>query len=305
MKKITSLLLLLTFLMSACSRSSRPTESTDTRKPVTLAAATADSVATEIYPTETAVAVRKALLSKIENSVSARKSSTENLIPALEGMAINSGGGVETGSDGRARIDLLPEGTIIRVGPNSSFSLPQLVEVNGQPKTTIELFFGKIYILLSGGSLEVITPTGIASVRGSVMSVHYDPDLKRLEASCLEGHCSLEDEEGTEVELTEGEESHIDFDEAPVDPEAIDSAEIQDWLDEIPEMEEFFEVLPDPEDYPEPDPDDLFPTEEAVTEEPSTEEPATEEPATEEPAAEEPPTEEPSGWFNLLTNFRV
>ena len=260
MKKITTALLLFTLLLGACSNSSTTPESAATQNPApTAIAAATDSVATESVAIESTVPAREAVISEIENTVSARTSPNADPAPASIGMSIGIGGGIETGSDGRARIDLRPDGTIIRVGPNSSFTVPELIEVNGEPKTTIELFFGKIYILLNGGSLEVKTPTGIASVRGSVLSVQYDPETKRVEASCLEGHCTLENEEGVEVELIEGEESSIDFGELPLDPEQIDSAEIQDWLDEIPEMHDFFDELPNPEDFPEPGPEDVPP----------------------------------------------
>jgi hypothetical protein len=81
--------------------------------------------------------------------------------------------------------------------------------------------------------------------------VQYDPEKNRVEAACLEGHCALEDENGDEVELIEGQSSFVEGDEDPSDPEMIDSEDIQDWLDENPELSEFMDELPDPEDYPE------------------------------------------------------
>jgi hypothetical protein len=166
-------------------------------------------------------------------------------------MSILPTGGVETGAEGRARLDLLPEGTIVRVGPNSSFTMPVLTEDNGKPKTTLELLFGKVYILLNGGSLEVKTPTGVAMVRGSLMRVEYDPETKKLKASCLEGHCSLKNEKGDTVELEAGEYTYIEGDFPPIDPPMlIDSSEIEEWLAEVSELDEFLDELPDPNDYP-------------------------------------------------------
>lgn len=251
MKKITTALLLLTFLLAACSPSLSPAESDSTQAPEPTGAATESPVVTEVDTTEPTISAREALLSEIENTVTARSTSSVEFAPATVGMKIAAGGGLQTGEDGRARIDLTPEGTILRVGPNSSFTLPEITEENDQPKTTIELFFGKVYVLLNGGSLEVKTPSGVASVRGSVLSVEYDPQTKRVVASCLEGHCTLEDENGAEVKLTTGERSYIDFGDPPIPAEQIDSAEIQDWLDQIPEMLDFFEELPNPEDFPE------------------------------------------------------
>ena len=251
MKKITTSLLLLTMLLGACSKGSPATE------------IKSDQTSTQVISTDMVGSVRQAVISKIEKTVSARKSASEEFAPASEGMSIATGGGLETGSDGRARMDLVPEGTVIRVGPNSSFTLPELVAVDGKPKTTIELLFGNLYVLLKGGSLDVKTSGGVATVRGSVLGVRFDKKLKRLKAACLEGHCALQNEEGKEVELTEGQESFIDSGEPPSDPQQIDRGEIQDWLDQVPEMPDFFQELPNPDNFPEPGLNDGSPATEA------------------------------------------
>ena len=55
----------------------------------------------QVSSTDTVGSVRQAVISKIEKTVSARKSSSEEFVPASEGMSIAAGGGLETGSDGR------------------------------------------------------------------------------------------------------------------------------------------------------------------------------------------------------------
>ena len=231
MNRHTSSLLVLTLFLGACSSTSTPSETSST--------------------TEPADASRDAVIPELENDVSARTSDQEDFIPASNGMSIHSTGGIQTGDESRARIDLLPDGTIVRIGPNSSFVIPVLGEENGKPKTRLELLFGKVFILLKGGSLDVETPSGVASVRGSLLSVRYDPEKDWIEATCLEGHCALEDEEGDEVELEEGESSFIEGDNDPSEPELIDQEDIQDWLDENPDLLEYMDELPDPEDFPE------------------------------------------------------
>jgi hypothetical protein len=294
MKRINSALLVLAFLLGACAT---PAPAPDTIQ-VTESAATdspSDSGSTS--------SAREAVLSEIENTVSFRKTSADELAAAQQGASILEGGSVETGEDGRVRVDLMPEGTIVRVGPNSAFSFPKLTEENGEPKTTIELLFGKVFVLLNGGTLSVETPSGVASVRGSLLSVEYNPETKRISAACMEGDCTLQGEQGEEIEIPEGEESFIEDDELPMDPYPMDQDEVQDWLDENPDLDEFLLELPDPEDYPDL-PDDFdgdmedMPTEEegeTATEEPSEgEEPPVEEPSEEEPSDEGPSDEEPS-----------
>jgi hypothetical protein len=256
MKKLSSTLLFLALLLSACGGGATATEPAATQKPAPTKTAVSASATPTPKATETVVPAREASLSDFENKVSARVSSTDTFAPASLGMNIQPSGGVETGADSRARLDLLPEGTIVRVGPNSSFTIPEVAEENSQPKTTIELLFGKIYILLNGGSLDVKTSTGVASVRGSLMRVEFDPEKKLLKASCLEGHCSLKNEKGEMVELVAGESTYIQGSHAPIDPILIDSDEIQEWLDEVPELADFLDVLPNPADYPDPNQND-------------------------------------------------
>jgi hypothetical protein len=279
MKKINSALLVFVFLLGACTTTTPAPDTIQVTESV-VADSPSDSGSTS--------SEREAVLSEIENTVSFRKTSVDELASAQQGASILEGGSVETGEDGRVRVDLMPEGTIVRVGPNSAFSLPKLTEENGEPKTTIELLFGKVFVLLNGGTLSVETPSGVASVRGSLLSVEYNPETKRISAACMEGECTLQGEQGEEIEIPEGEESFVEDDEFPMDPYPMDQDEVQDWLDENPDLDLFMPELPDPEDYPDLPEDFDGDMEDIPTEEEG-------EAATEEPTGEEePPVEEPS-----------
>lgn len=227
MRKLTTSLLLLALCLGACSSAT----STPEVKP---------TVSENSNPVETS---REAVVTEIENDVIVESS------PASVGMVINAGQTIQTGENSRAKLNLTPEGTIVRVAPNSSFTLSQIDEENGAPKTTLELLFGKVFVLLKGGSLEVETPSGVASVRGSLLSVQYNPKTNKVRASCLEGICSLQNEAGEEIEFTENQSVFIDEDGNLSEIEAIDQDEIEEWL-EFSELDEFMDELPNPEDYP-------------------------------------------------------
>lgn len=244
MKRITTTLLLLAIGLGACASNPSAPES-ESNEP----AAAAESTPTE--NSDPAPAAREAVVSEFENEVMVRAASDGEFSPAESGFVIQAGGALQTGADGRARLDLKPDGTIVRVAPNSAFTLPQISEVDGEPKTTLSLFFGKIFVMLNGGSLDVETPSGVASVRGSLLSVSSDPATKRLQAVCLEGHCALKNENGEIKELTEGESAYIDENGELFEMDGIDRDEIQAWLNEAPELGEFLEVLPNPENFPE------------------------------------------------------
>lgn len=245
-KQILHSLLFLTLMLAACQKGVSTPHTESAQAPATGASPAASG------PTEQTSA-RQAVVTETINNVTAQLTAGGNKVPAEVDMILQAGGGLETGDDGRARLDFQPEGTIVRVGPNSAFSVPQITETDGQPKTTLQLFFGKVFILLNGGSLEVETASGTASVRGSLLSVQYDPGKGVILADCLEGHCGLENENGEAVELEEGESSYIEGDGVPTEPELIDQDDVQDWITEIPELPEFMDQLPDPETFPEND----------------------------------------------------
>lgn len=244
-------------------------------------------------------APRMASFVEITNAVEARRSQSESFAPASLGQILPVGGEARTGEDGRARLDLLPEQTIVRLAPNSAFTLAALEENENGPSSKIQLAFGKIWILLNGGSLNVETPSGVASVRGSLLSVAFDPQAKRITVTCREGHCALEDEDET-LELTEGEAADSVDGDMDDEPREMTEEEQQEWEEEAPESEEFLEeegeateeLTEEPTEIATDEPTDE-PTE-IATDEP-TEEPTeefTEEPPTDEPPEEDPPPDE-------------
>lgn len=269
MTKKLAALLLLTFVLGACASSAYPAQGESTQPPAG-SESTAPAESTPPENSGPAPAAREAVLSEFENEVVVRAAFEGEFIPAEIGFIIQQGGGLQTGETGRARLDLKPEGTIVRVAPNSAFTLPQIVETDGEPKTTLDLFFGKIFILLNGGSVDVQTPSGVASVRGSLLSVSFDPVNGRIQAACLEGHCALQNEGGNVVEIEEGESAFVEESGIITEVDGIDRGEISEWLVGAPELGEFLEVLPDPEAYPNiPDLDEFDFDPETFFEEPS------------------------------------
>lgn len=247
MNKVTSALLLFALGLGACASSPTPAAAVSTES-----AAQSDSAPAETNAagnSDPAPAAREAVVSEFENEVMVRATSDGEFILATAGVILQQGGALQTSADGRARLDLKPEGTVVRVAPNSAFTLAELTETNGEPKSAISLFFGKIFVMLNGGSLDVQTPSGVASVRGSLLSVSFNPETGRAQAVCLEGVCSLNNEGGESVELEEGESAFVDEDGSLNELDAIDHDEILDWLEEAPELDQFMEEIPNPEEY--------------------------------------------------------
>ena len=185
---------------------------------------------------------RTAAISLVEPLVESRASASVDFSAAAPGVMLPVGGEARTGEAGRARLDLAPDGTIIRLAPNTYFTVSKLEEESGSPFTELELFFGQIYIILSGGELSVQTPSGLASVRGSMMGVSYDPNTKSMTVTCLEGHCSLRNDKGI-IELVAGQAADILNGILSRAPRDLTDGEIYGWLENAPELKDFPNVL--------------------------------------------------------------
>lgn len=177
---------------------------------------------------------RQATFTLILNDVQARADANADLEPAALGDRLQVGGQAWSGADSRARLDLEPDGTIVRIGPDTLFTLEALEQDTASPFARLELLFGQIWIILAAGSLEVQTPYGLAAVRGSYMSVAFD-ETQGMVVTCLEGHCSLANEAGT-VELTGGQVSSIpQAGEAPSPAAEMDEGQFLEWQEASPE----------------------------------------------------------------------
>lgn len=186
-----------------------------------------------------------ASLSELTGKVDIKQAGTDTFAPASADSPLEVNGQVQTGDDGRVRLDL-SSGTIVRVAPFSLFTLTSNDEVEGGLATKIKLELGKIFIILNGGSADVETPSGVASVRGSHMEVEVDPETLNVYVICLDGDCSASNEAGT-VNFTQGEKTIL-FQRDPIsgnwtlpNVEPMTPEDFQEWLDENPEVKELYD----------------------------------------------------------------
>jgi hypothetical protein len=178
-----------------------------------------------------APAVRSAILTLVENDVQSRANTETAFEPALAGQQIAAGGQVQSGENSRARLELQPDGTLVYLGPNTLFTLTVLEPQPGNPFTRLWLEIGQVWVVLRGGSLEVETPSGVASVRGSYMGVGYGPDGMNL--TCLEGNCNLS-YDGQSWDMTGGQACDI-LPDGSVNQRGMTPQEYLEWNQNVPE----------------------------------------------------------------------
>lgn len=196
-------------------------------------------------PKEATQSPLSAALSELSGAVDAKQADDAAFAPVAAGTVLQSNGQIQTGDDGRVRLDL-SSGTIIRVTPSSLFTLTANDEVEGGLATKIKLDIGRIFIILNGGSADVETPSGVASVRGSYMKVEVDPETMDIYVTCLEGNCSVSNPAGT-VNFSNGQKAIL-YHRDPVtgqwtapNAEPMTQQEFDEWLNENPEAKEIYD----------------------------------------------------------------
>lgn len=209
---------------------------------VTEAPAASPAPTTSSAATTAAEAGRTAQISELLNAVDAKRTTGADWAGAAEGDQINAGGRVRTAAESRVRIDT-SDNSIIRIGAQTEFELLEFSTAATDPVTRLQLEAGKLWVWvtkdLGAGTFEVDTPAGVATVRGSLMSVAFDRDLGRLAITCLEGECELRDRAQTVVQLVAGQASEIaSLGQGPLAARRMTRLEVQEWLDNFPEAGE-------------------------------------------------------------------
>jgi|GEM_PF-2993119 len=197
----------------------------------------ATSIPSSSEPPPATVSSRGATFEVVENNVLARSLETDDFAAARVGQLLPVAGQARTGDESFARLDFLPGGTILRLGPNTEFTLTELSDESEDFFTRLWMEAGELWIILTGGEMEVETPLGTAAVRGSLMSISYSKDEQKLTATCLEGDCSLENPDGTAA-FTAGQASDIlGVDQAPASARDMTEQEYQDWYEILREFQ--------------------------------------------------------------------
>ncbi|MBI4770021.1 MAG: FecR domain-containing protein, partial [Chloroflexi bacterium] len=230
-----TLFLILALALSACARR------TPTPPPVP---------ATDTAPAPGAVTPtgaelpRTVTLNEVRNTVQERPEQNETIAWSLatNGTVVQQGGQVRTLENATARLDF-SEGTIVRLAPRTTFTIEKLEVVGGNFLTRLLLQAGKIWIILRGGEMDVDTPVGVASVRGSYLSVEVvenEDGTNTIFITCLEGDCTLKPGGGEAVQLSDGQTGFITGDPTtklagPAQVGVMSPEDLNDWLQQNPE----------------------------------------------------------------------
>ena len=161
-----------------------------------------------------------------------RGSDTGEFLNARVGQDLLTGDGVKTLRDSEARVDIVVLGhfRIARTKPNTVWRLGQFAV---DRDTVIELDQGKIFVFDEGfredhPTVDVVTPAGTASARGTWMSVAFDPDTGVADIQCFRGICELANDQGSVV-LTDEQKSTMTAQAAPSEPQAMGELDLLEF----------------------------------------------------------------------------
>ena len=172
-------------------------------------------------------------LAEISGTVQVLKPSVGVFKDAVVGQQLFTSEQVLTHKDSRAKIEL-SNGTMFRLGPFSTFTLTDIGSSDDGDFATLNLEIGQLWIILNGGKVDVDTPSGLASVRGSYLYVEVVPGTNETIITCLEGECSLGNDAGL-VKLVAGQSASVtNYSSAPASGKMSDE-DVQKWLDNNPE----------------------------------------------------------------------
>jgi hypothetical protein len=175
-----------------------------------------------------------AVLSELQGEVIAKQVDENDFSEVSNGFILNSLGQVSTGFDSRVRLDI-SDGSIVRLGANAFFTLEYGKENEEGSNTKLELDLGQIWIVLKGGSIDVDTESGVASVRGSYLGVSVGPNGE-VYLTCFEGECYAATATGV-IHFSAGETVLITGVTTPPTTGYMTQGEIDEFMNINPEAE--------------------------------------------------------------------
>ena len=123
-----------------------------------------------------------AALQNVHGDVAVLKHGGKDWIPGREAMTLDAGDRVKTG--GNSSVEIQMDAGLVSLGEKTQFGLKKFETTEGQIKASLELTLGKLKAkvekLREGSEFKVMTPTSVASVRGTVFDLWVFEYLEEL-----------------------------------------------------------------------------------------------------------------------------
>ncbi len=175
-----------------------------------------------------------ATLSGISGDVLVQKGGAGDWLSAGEGELVKTGDVVKTGAKSGCVITW-SQGNVVKLSP---FSMMRIDRLEKNPAARAEsselnLWTGKMHAKAKklsdqNSNFEIRTPTAIAGVRGTKLSVEVGAD-ESTNVQCFTGEVLVKGRAGGEVTLRDKQKTTVSKDQAPTDPSGMDQEDEQDF----------------------------------------------------------------------------
>ncbi|MBP1989241.1 FecR family protein [Paenibacillus eucommiae] len=130
--------------------------------------------------TAEAKTVRVAIVSSLSGDVTVKKGGGSQKYDAYEGMSLNQGDTLYTGSNGSVKLNVSSNDAEVTLSSNAELNVSDLSTSNGSKKSKFKVWAGSIWVKvksLAGTSdkFEMETPTAVMAVRGTKVLTSVDP----------------------------------------------------------------------------------------------------------------------------------
>lgn len=149
------------------------------------------------------------------------------------GEWLAAGSSLTTEAKGSARLHFV-DGTVVRLGANTHLVVTG-TSSDGFVKR-LQMFAGDLWAMLAGGELQVKSPVGVASVRGSYIHISFTSQNQTYTAECFEGQCTLSTNAGT-TNLTSGQKCSTTGGDQPCPPRQMTREELMAFINQLPESQ--------------------------------------------------------------------
>lgn len=188
------------------------------------------TIAPVVIPPE----ARRVTVSEIVNAVEARPSAEAAFAAVQDGTVIGAGGQVRTGPESGARVDL-GDSAVVRLDGGTLFRIEALTDDGGSPLNLVGLDTGRIWVSLNRGSVQVLTPLGVATLHGPFAVFQFNPgdpgipEDDTLQFDCLAGPCGMQ-LKGSDVAVGNGERVRAAGDSAEVSRQLLTNLDLLDFI---------------------------------------------------------------------------
>lgn len=149
------------------------------------------------------------------------------------GEWLAAGSSLTTEANGSARLHFV-DGTVVRLGANTHLVVTGTS--NGGFVKQLQMFAGDLWAMLAGGELQVKSPVGVASVRGSYIHISFTSQNQTYTAECFEGQCTLTTSAGT-TNLSSGQKCSTSGGSQPCPPRQMTREELVAFINRLPESQ--------------------------------------------------------------------